>query len=76
MEKMLRKNQNGFRPNRSTVGQILTVPRLIKGIKTKNLDAVIIFVDFSKALDSIHRNKLKEILLAYGNTTWKLFWLL
>ena len=66
MEKMLRKNQNGFRPNRSTVGQILTVPRLIEGIKTKNLDAVIIFVDFSKAFDSIHRDKLKEILLAYG----------
>ena len=66
MEKMLRKNQNGFRPNRSTVGQILTVRRLIEGIKTKNLDAVIIFVDFSKAFDSIHRDKLKEILLAYG----------
>ena len=66
LEKVLRKNQNGFRPNRSTVGQILTVRRILEGVKSKNLEAVLLFIDFSKAFDSIHREKLSSILLAYG----------
>ena len=32
----------------------------------KKLEARIGFVDFTKALDSIHRGKMKQILLAYG----------
>ena len=66
IEKVLRKNQNGFRRERSTVGQILTVRRVIEGVRAKNLQAVLLFVDFSKAFDSIHRGKMKKILLAYG----------
>ena len=66
MEKILRKNQNGFRKGRSTVGQILTVRRIIEGVRAKNLQAVLLFVDFSKAFDSIHRGKMEQILLAYG----------
>ena len=66
VEKVLRQNQNGFRKNRSTVGQILTVRRIIEGVKANNLEAVILFVDFSKAFDSIHCGKIAEILQAYG----------
>ena len=33
---------------------------------TKNLQATILFVDFTKAFDSIHRGKVVQILLAYG----------
>ena len=32
----------------------------------KNLEATILFVDFTKAFDSIHRGKMEKILLAYG----------
>ena len=66
VDKVLRKNQNGFRKNRSTVGQILTVRRLIEGVRAKNLKACLLFVDFSKAFDSIHRGKMEKILRAYG----------
>ena len=66
IEMVLRCNQNGFRQNRSTTGQILTVRRIIEEVKAKNLQAVLLFVDFSKAFDSIHRGKMEEILLAYG----------
>jgi exonuclease III len=65
LDPILRKNQNGFRKNRSTVGQILTVRRVIEGIRAKNLEAVMLFVDFSKAFDSVHRGKMEQILRAY-----------
>ena len=66
IEDILRKNQNGFRTNRSTTGQILTIRRLIEGVKSKNVPALLLFIDFSKAFDSIDRLKLKYILSAYG----------
>ena len=38
----------------------------VKGVHAKKLDATILFVNFSKAFDSIHRGKMEQILLAYG----------
>ena len=64
--KILRKNQNGFRRNRSTTSQILTIRRILEGVRAKNLQATLIFVDFTKVFDSIHRGKMEQILLAYG----------
>ena len=52
--------------NSSTIGQVLTVRRIIEGVKAKNLKAVLLFVDFSIGFVSIHRKKLHEILEAYG----------
>ena len=62
----LRINQNGFRPKRTTVAQILTLRRIIEGVKAKNLPAIITFIDFKKAFDTIHRGKMMKILKAYG----------
>ena len=39
---------------------------IIEGVKEKNLVASLIFVDFSKAFDSIHRAKMAQILKSYG----------
>ena len=39
--------------------------RLIEGIKSHDLNAVIIFTDFKKAFDNIDRGKILEILAAY-----------
>ena len=66
IENILWKNQNGFRRNRSTTSQILTIRRILEGVRAKNLEATILFVDFTKAFDSIHRGKMEQILLAYG----------
>ena len=38
----------------------------MEGIKRKHLPAVITFIDFRKAFDSIHIGKLMRILDAYG----------
>ena len=64
-EKILGKNQNGFRRNRSTISQILTIHRILEGDLAKNLEATLLFVDFSKAFNFIHRGKMEQILLAY-----------
>ena len=46
--------------------QILTIRRILEGLRAKNQQATILFVNFTKAFDSIHRGKIEEILLAYG----------
>ena len=66
IDNILWKNQNGFRRNRSTTSQILTIRRILESVRAKNLQATLIFVDFTKAFDSIHRGKMEQILLAYG----------
>ena len=66
LDPLLRPNQNGFRPKRSTTAHILALRRLIENVKRKNLKSVILFVDFSKAFDSVHRGKMLKILKAYG----------
>ena len=63
---LLRPNKNGFRSGRFTMAHILTLRRLIEGIKSLDLKAVIIVVDFKKAFDSIDRGKMVNILAAYG----------
>ena len=45
---------------------ILTICQILEGVCAKNLEATILFVDFSKAFDSILRGKMEQILLAYG----------
>ena len=66
VDPLLRNNQNGFRAGRSTLSQILALRRIIEETKFCNLDAVFIFVDFSKAFDSVDRNLMLEILALYG----------
>ena len=61
---ILRKNQNGFRRNRSMTSQILTIH--LEGVWAKNLLVTLLFVDFTKAFDSILRGKMEQILLAYS----------
>ena len=61
IEKILRKNKNGFPRNKSTTSQILSICRILEGVRALNLEATILFVDFSKAFDSIHRGKMEQI---------------
>ena len=65
-EKILWKNQNIFQRNQSTTSQILTIWQILEGVHAKNLEVTLLFVDFSKAFDSIHRGNMEQILIAYG----------
>ena len=43
----------------------LTIHRILQGVRANNLEATLLFVDVSKAFDSIHKGKMEQILLAY-----------
>ena len=66
LDPLLRNNQNGFRQERTTVGNILAIRRILEGVKSKNVLVVFTFIDFKKAFDSVHRGKMITILRSYG----------
>ena len=62
----LRKNQNGFRKGRGTVEHILAVRRLIEEVEqTQDAQLHILFLDFSKAFDTVAWPHLWSIMRAY-----------
>ena len=44
----------------------MTIHGILEGVWAKNLQATLLFVDFTKAFDSIHRVKIEQIQLACG----------
>ena len=57
IDNILRKNQNGFQRNTSTTSHILTIRRILEDVRAKNLQATILFVDFTKAFDSLRKDE-------------------
>ena len=48
------------------MSQILTIRRILEGVPTKHPEGIILFVDFTKTFDSIHRGKMEQIQLTYS----------
>ena len=59
IDNILRKNQNGFRRNRSTTSQILTIRRILEGVRAKNLQATLLFVDFTQREDGANPTSIR-----------------
>ena len=59
-------NQNGFREGRFTIAQILALRRIMEEAQINHIPAVLDFVDFRKAFDSVSRERLFDILAACG----------
>ena len=51
---------------RSSTSQILTIRRILECVRANKIQATLLFVDITKAFDSIHRVNMEKILLAYG----------
>jgi hypothetical protein len=66
VDRILRPNQAGFRPGRSTINQIHCLRRILEAADDQQLELIITFVDFKKAFDSINREVMFAILRFYG----------
>ena len=66
IDPLLRTNQNGFRKGRSTSAQILALRRLVGEARNGKNMMFLLFIDFSKAFDSVDREEMFKIIAAYG----------
>ena len=66
VDPLLRNNQNGFRSGRSILSQMLALHRIIEEMSHCNRDLALVFIDFSKAFDSVDRSMMFKILELYG----------
>ena len=58
------KNQNGFLRKRSIISQILSIHQII-GVRAKDPEETLLFVDLFKAFKSIYNEKIKQIQSRY-----------
>ena len=66
VEHVLRKEQAGFRKNKSTIDQIFILRNIIEQVNEWQATFYAHFVDFEKAFDSVHREGLWRIMKVYG----------
>ena len=58
--------QCGFRPGRSTVDMVFTVRQVQEKCLEQNLDLYTVFIDLTKAFDTVNREALWDVLARYG----------
>ena len=66
IDRKLRQEQAGFRKGKGCTDQIFALRNIIEQCLEWNAPLHIVFIDFKKAFDSVHRNSLWKILLSYG----------
>jgi hypothetical protein len=63
--KQLSDAQMRFRPNRSTIDNIFIIRQVFEKCHEFNIELYNILIDYSRAFDSVYRNKIIECLLEY-----------
>jgi len=66
VDRLLREEQAGFRSLRGCIDQIFALRNIVEQCLLWNSPALVNFVDFKKAFDSVHRKTLWQILRHYG----------
>ena len=56
-----KKNQNGFRPGRSTIAQVLALRGILERVKNYHLPSIMVLIDFNKAVVSINHQAMFNI---------------
>src|SRR3989442_15619795 len=64
----LPESQCGFRPNRGTADMIFAARQLQEKCREQNKDLYTVFVDLSKAFDTVNRDGLWTVLRRFGCT--------
>ena len=63
---VLRKEQSGFRPNRSTTDVMFVIRRLQELARKKRIPLYVCFIDLTKAYDPVDRTLLWTVLARFG----------
>lgn len=58
IDQCLRYNENGFRPGRSTITQVLALRGILEGVKNYHLPSIMVLIDFSKAFVFINHQAM------------------
>ena len=66
LDRQLRQEQAGFRKGRGTTEQIYILRNIIEQAAEWRSNLYVLFVDYEKAFDSVHRETLWKILGHYG----------
>jgi hypothetical protein len=66
VEEVLPESQCGFRSQRSTADMIFAIRQLQEKSKEQNMDLFMVFIDLTKAYDTVNRALLWKLLARYG----------
>ena len=66
IDPQLSQCQSGFRAGRSTTEQLMALRCVIDTCRVTNMTASLVFVDFRKAFDTLHRSSIPVILSQYN----------
>ena len=66
IDPQLSQCQSGFRAGRSTTEQVMALRCVIDACRVTNMTASLVFVDFQKAFDTLHRSSIPVILSQYN----------
>ena len=66
IDPQLSQCQSGFRAGRSTTEQVMALRCVIDTCRVTNMTASLVFVDFRKAFDTLHRSSIPVILSQYN----------
>ena len=66
IDPQLSQCQGGLRAGRSTTEQVMALRCFIETCRATNMNALLVFVDFRKAFDIIHRSSIPVILSQYN----------
>ena len=65
---ILPETQCGFRSNRSTIDMIFSLRQIQEKCSEQNMELYIVFIDFTKAFDTVSREGLWSVLKKFGCT--------
>ena len=65
-EKNLPESQCGFRSNRSTIDMVFTIRQIQEKCREQNMNLYMMFVDLTKAFDTVNRTALWNFLTKFG----------
>ena len=66
IDPQLSQCQSGFQAGRSTTEQVMALRCAIDTCRVTNMTASLVFVDFRKALDNLHRSSIPDVLSQYN----------